>query len=304
MINSLSISFELAKVSKKYQVEVDKYLIIATLVSPLANDLIRPVDDYSCGEEECYYFKGESKTWKEFLSSWGDQAELLAKMQMLTYTNNQNEIKVNCGPEETMEQYAKNDLETNTFPWWGWLNPVNWFKGFRDAAAAEVNAKCVTANNGETEVPTVRVLSIEQGEYYLNFNSDREYEFVKDPNSGGVYFWNLVNKNGFIHEYLKDYLSDEFADDPDKNYEVNKSTIVDITNYIYIYYESIRKDCNGYPVIEGELDKIKFREDANSTIYTLCKKNKPLYIVFWVLTENNLSDTISLRRRYRQSIAI
>lgn len=258
-----------SKMSDKYQIDVDKYLIIATLVAPIANDLIIPVDDHSCGEDECYYFKGESKTWSEFLSSWADQTELLAKMQMLTYTNNQNEIHVNCGPEETMEQYAQNDEETNTFPWWGWLNPVNWFKGFKDAAAAEVNAKCVDANNGESEVPTVRVLSIEQGEYYLTNNANKEYEFVKDPNSGGVYFWNLVNKNGFIHEYLKDYLSDEYSDDPDKNYEINKEKIVEITNYIYAYYDSIKKDCNGRQVIQGGLDKIDFREDGSSPIYTL-----------------------------------
>ena len=257
------------KVGDKYQVEIDKYLIIATLVAPISNELIVPIEDNSCGEERCYYFKGESVTWKKFLSSWADQAELLAKMQLLTYINNENEIKVNCGKDETMEQYAQNDLETNEFPWYGWLNPVNWFKGFRDAAGAEVNAKCVSAHNGETKVPTVRVLSIDQGTYYLSNDSEWGFDFVKDENSGGVYFWNLVNKNGFIHEYLKDYLSADYKDDPDKNYEINKKTIVETVNYIYAYYESIRKDCNGYPVIKGELEKVNFREDPNSTIYSL-----------------------------------
>lgn len=257
------------RVSEEYQVDIDKYLIIATLVAPINNDLIFPKDDHSCGEENCYYFKGESKTWSEFLESWGDQTELLAKMQMLTYTNNQSGLVVNCGSEQTMEQYAQNDLETNTFPWWGWLNPVNWFRGFRDSAAAEVNAKCVDAPNGETVVPVVRVLSIDQGEYYLTNNANKEYEYVKDPNSGGVYYWNLVNKNGFIHEYLKDYLSDAYSDDPDKNYEINKNVIIDTANYIYSYYKSIRKDCNGFPVIKGQLDKIDFREDGSSPTYTL-----------------------------------
>ena len=221
------------KISNEYQIEIDKYLIIATLIGPIENGLITPVNDGTCGEEECYYFKGESKTWTEFLSSWADQSELLAKMQIMTYTNNQTDIKVNCGEAETMEQYAQNDLEINTFPWYGWLNPVNWFKGFRDAAAAEVNAKCTEAPNGESKVPTVRVLSIDQGEYYLTNNANKEYDYIKDPNSGGVYFWNLLNKNGFIHEYLKDYLSDEYSNDPDKNYEINKNVIIENANYIY-----------------------------------------------------------------------
>ena len=260
---------KIENVSEKYQTEIDKYLIIATLIAPISNELIVPVEDHSCGEENCYYFKGKSVTWSEFLKSWSDQAELLAKMQLLTYTNNQNELVVNCGPEETMEQYAQNDLSINEFPWWGWLNPVNWFKGFRDSAAAEVNANCVDANNGEYEVPTVRVLSIEQGEYYLSYNENREYEYIKDPNSGGVYFWNLINKNGFIHEYLKDYLNSDFSDDPDKNYEINKKVIVETVNYIYSYYDSIKKDCNGYPVMEGELEKVNFREDGSSPIYSL-----------------------------------
>ena len=245
------------KVSNEYQIEVDKYLIIATLIAPINNEIIIPVKDWSCGEENCYYFKGESKTWTEFIASIADQSELLAKMQILTFTNNQTDLKVSCGSEQTMEQYAKNDLETNTFPWYGWLNPVNWFKGFRDAAGAEVNAVCTEAPNGKTSVPTVRTLSTEQGIYYITNNKDKEYVFEKDPNTGGVYFWNLVNENGFLHEYLKDYLSDQYADDPHKNYEINKRVIVDTANYIYSYYDSIRKDCEGHKVLESTIEKIK-----------------------------------------------
>ena len=263
------------RVGNEYQMDIDKYLIIATLVSPIENGLIVPVDDNSCGEAECYYFRKdpnserESLTWEEFLSSWADQAELLSKMQFLTYINNENEIVVDCGEEQTMEQYAKNDLETNTFPWYGWFNPINWFKGFRDSAGAEVNARCVDARNGESKVPTVRVSSVGEGTNYITNNSNREYEYIKEPTNGGVYFWNLINKNGFIHEYLKDYLSDEASDDPDKNYEINKRTIVDTVNYIYSYYESIRKDCNNFPVMRGELETIDFQEDSSSPVYTL-----------------------------------
>ena len=234
------------KVSDEYQIEVDKYLILATLISPIDNELVTPIDDGSCGEDKCYYFKGESKTWSEFIDSLADQTELLAKMQIMTYTNNGP-----CNGDQTLEQYAQNDLETNTFPWYGWLNPANWFKGFRDAANAELNAKCTNV-----DVPEVKILSINEGNYYLTNNASKEYNYVKESNSGGVYFWNIVNENGFIHQYLKDYLSDEFSDNPDKNYEINKNKIVETTNDIYAYYETIRKDCDGYKVIEGKIDKI------------------------------------------------
>ena len=81
-------------------------------------------------------------------------------------------------------------------------------------------------------------------------------EYNKDPLSGGVFYWNLTNKNGFIHEYLKDYLSDEYKDDEDKNYEVNKAKILEVADYIYQYYDSIRKDCEGHKVIESTIEKI------------------------------------------------
>lgn len=244
------------KVSDEYQLEIDKFLIIATLISPIENGLIVPVDDNSCGEEECYYFNGESLTWSEFLDSWGDQSELLAKMQIMTYVNPASDINVDCEFDNTMEQYAQNDLPINTFPWWGWLNPFNWFKGFTDSVKAEVNAVCVDAPSGKTKVPTIYTLSTEQGIYYLTNNANNEYEYEKEPDSGGIYFWNLVNKNGFIHEYLKDYLSSEYSSDPDKNYEINKSTIIETANYIYSYYDSIKKTCEGHKVLESSLETI------------------------------------------------
>ena len=245
------------EISDKYKIEIDKYLIISTLISPIENGFIIPVNDGSCGEAECYYFKGESKTWTEFLEAWGDQSELLAKMQMLIFTNPASEVQVSCGSEQTLEQYAKNDLEQNVFPWWGWLNPANWFKGFRDATAAEVNARCTEAPSGKTTVPTVETMSTERGNhYYLNTKADGTKEYNKDPLSGGVFYWNLTNKNGFIHEYLKDYLSDEYKDDEDKNYEVNKAKILEVADYIYQYYDSIRKDCEGHKVIESTIEKI------------------------------------------------
>ena len=245
------------KVGDKYQIEIDKFLIIATLIAPIDNGLITPVTDGNCGEDECYYYDGKYLTWTDFLDTWSDQSELLARMQIMTYTNPSDGMNVSCGSEETMEQYAKNDYEIREHYLFWWINPLNWFSTFRNAVEAEVNAKCTEVPSGKTKVPTVYTLSTEQGEYYLTNNADREFEYVKDPNSGGVYFWNLLNKDGFIHMYLKDYLSDEAKDDPDKNYEINKDVIISTTNYIYAYYDSIRKDCESHKVLESTIEKIK-----------------------------------------------
>ncbi len=287
-------------VSEEYKLEIDKFLIAATLVAPIENGLIIPVNDGSCGEEECYYFNDESLTWDEFLDSWGDQSELLAKMQIMTYVNPASKIKVSCGDEQTMEQYAQNDLEINTFPWYGWLNPLNWFRGFTDAVKAEVNAKCIDVPSGKYKVPTVYTISTEQGEYYLTNDASGNYDYVKDPNSGGVYFWNLINKNGFIHEYLKDYLSAEYKDDPDKNYEINKKTIVETVNYIYSYYESIRKDCLGNKILESEIENINIYNPPEKQSRYGIPENQSInfedqYIGGVMLAEYNMGDLESMK---------
>ena len=239
------------KVSDEYKQEIDIYLIISTLVSPISNDFIVPVEDNSCGEEKCYYFNGESKTWSEFLVAWGDQSELLAKMQLMTFTNPASKEQAECDSKKVMEKIADNDLQVRKMYAFWWLNPVEWFRGFRDATQAELNAYCTLAPSGKTEVPTVNTLSTVQADYYLTNNISGDYDYIKDENSGGVYFWNLVNKNGFLYEYLKDYLSDEYKEDPDKNYEINKAKILEIANYIYLYNESIKKDCDGHKIIES-----------------------------------------------------
>ena len=252
-------------VSNRYKVDIDKYLILATLIAPIENDYIIPVSDNSCGENECYYLEGKSYTWEEFLDLWGDQAEYLAKSQILTYVNPSSSVSVSCGKEDTMEQYAQNDLEVNEFSFWAIFNPVNWFKGFRSVSDAELNAKCIMdVPVGESSIPTVYVLSTEQGIYYNSVDSNHEPTYVKDPNSGGVYFWNLVNNGGFIHVYMKDYLSINPNISDDQNYELNLPTILDTANYIYSYYESIRKDCNGFGVIESSIETIKVANEDGS----------------------------------------
>lgn len=282
------------KVGNKYKVDIDKYLILATLIAPIENGNIVPISDNSCGEVDCYYLEGKSYTWEEFLSLWGDQAEYLAKSQILTYINPSSSIKASCGEEDTMEQYAKNDLEVNEFNFWAIFNPVNWFKGFRSVTDAELNAKCIMdVPVGESSIPTVYVLSKEQGIYYTSINANHERTYVKDPNTGGVYFWNLVNNGGFIHVYMKDYLSINESYTDDQNYELNLSTILDTANYIYSYYESIRKDCNGFGLIESTIETINVRNPNTGAIQEVDFEEQ--YIGGVLLAEYSSGDLESLK---------
>lgn len=248
------------KVSRKYKVEIDRFLILATLLAPIENGNVTPIRNGTCGADECYLYDGKQYNWEDFLELWGEQSEYLAKAQILTYISQDSTENVTCGEDKTMEQYAKNDLKVNEFNFWALFNPINWFTGFRDKTGAEVNAKCVDdAPTGKATIPTVYVLSKEQGDYYNSVTSTGERDFVKDPNSGGVYFWNLLNQDGFINVYLKDYLNSEGNLTDDEKYQKNLPTILDLTNYIYSYYESIKKDCNGFYLVESTIEKIKVK---------------------------------------------
>ena len=262
---------EYKKVADKYYVDIDRFLLIAALVAPLENDYISPVEG-NCGSEtnECYWFKGKLYNWEDFLSLWAEQTELLAKMQMLSYIDTaSSRIKVTCGSDDTMEQYAKNDLSQGATSFWSFLDIFNLFGSYRNEKDAELNAKCIDARPGTSRVPDVFVVSKEQGIYYNSVDKDGKHTYVKEPDTGGVFFWNLVNQGGFIDIYFKDYLTNIEGKSEDELYEINLPRILDIANYIYSYYESIKRDCNGFPVMKGELEKIKFREDGSSPIYTL-----------------------------------
>ena len=242
------------------RIDVDQYLILATLLAPIDNGLVTPVkkDDIvtnnACSEDLCYKYNGEYKTWQEFVDMMGESTELLAKMQVLTYTN-EGKCK---SSEKTMEAYSYNDDEEEHLAWWEWLNPVRWFTGYTTRKEAEKNYVCTGAPNGSSKVPTVRVLSIDEGTYRSVVSKEGNLTYIKDSNSGGVYFWNLVGKDGFLFTYLKDYLYD--ADDEsmknlsnDEIYEIALPRILKEAEYIYSYYSSIRRDCNGFPVMTGEL---------------------------------------------------
>ncbi len=253
------------KVSDTYKIEVDQYIILATLLAPIDNGYVTPVrkEDITtgnaCDEDLCYKYDGDYITWQEFVDTMGEEAELLAKMQILTFT-----IKGECGSEKTMEQYAKNDDEVEELAWWEWLNPVRWFTGYTDEKKAEKNYVCVDAPQKDNRLPeNVYTLSLDKGEYKYVVHNDGTTEYEKDPNSGGVYYWNLVNEGGFLFKYLKDYLYDDNHSITDESelYKLNLPTILSNAEYIYSYYLSIRKSCD-YPddvhkILKSEIKTIK-----------------------------------------------
>ena len=259
------ISAAFKQTSDTYKLEVDQYIILATLIAPIDNGLIYPIrssditDGKACSENLCFKYNGEYVTWQEFVDSMGDQAELLSKMQILTFTN-----KGKCGSAKTMEQYADNDDEVEDLQWWEWLNPVRWFTGYRDRKKAEKNYVCTDAPQKDNRLPeNIYTLSLDKGTYIAHAKSDGSVEYEKDPNSGGVYYWNLVNRNGFLFTYLKDYLYDQNSGitDEDELYEKSIPKILSTAEYIYSYYLSIRKSCD-YPddvhkIIDSEIKTIK-----------------------------------------------
>ena len=261
---------------------IDKHLILATLIAPIENGLIQPVEgeecpsfDYYDDEEEdgrnlCYRFRDEYGnvnlySYKEFLQLWGDLSELLAKMQIMTYSNMNTldkgkfEPGFTCSVDDPMEIVATHDKAKRRFTFWDFIQPWNWFREYNNMASAELNVKCTNPPDpsGGRLIPDVKVLSIDRGIYYLIPRGTDEYDTVKDSNSGGVYFWNLLNQEGFIDTYFKDYLSYDQNLSDDENYKNNLPKILEIVNYIYSYYDSIRLDCDDRKVIDSDLDKIK-----------------------------------------------
>ncbi len=279
-------------------VAIDKYLILATLIAPIENGLITPVSHEDipdgakneCKEDLCYKFqkgpKSDSITYlnyAKFLELWGDHAKYLARMQILTYADIEStdsetrkvcEGKAKEGEDiDTMWKYAQNDKTVGAHSIWNFLDWFGWFDTYTHEIDAEVNARCIDAKKGTERVPDVRVLSIDQGIYYPTLvgekNGKSEYEYTIDKNTGGVYFWNLLNKDGFIDTYMQGYLSYDDDAEPQDNYDNNLATIVETTNYIYGYYNSIRKDCHGYEELANKTETIKFQEDKGAPIYTL-----------------------------------
>ena len=265
------IQTRVTDISNEYGVEVDKYLVIATLIAPIENGTIVPTNNQKCGKDEetdeyypCYMFDGQYYSWEDFLDIWGNQAGLLAKMQIITdvNTNTTKHYSSACkNNEQTMEAIAKNDKDVYSVHWYDYLNPTNWFSDnltlWKRTEDAEVNARCNDAPIGDSQIPDVYSISKEEGNYKANIVDGETVEYDYDPNSGGVFFWNLINPGGFVQTYLKDYISYDSNLSEEENYERSRPAIVNIVNYIYSYYDSIRRDCKGVDVMDSTIKKIR-----------------------------------------------
>ena len=90
-----------------------------------------------------------------------------------------------------------------------------------DDLLSEGNYNCVYGMEGQ-----IYTTSIEEG----NFSND---------NSGGVYYWNLIDED-FIFNYYNEYMINRLV-----NTEENEEKIKEIISEIYAYYESLKEESNG-----------------------------------------------------------
>ena len=144
------------------------------------------------------------------------QVEKLVLFQIMTITECEYD-------SSTIRKIAKNDD-----PMWG----------------EEKNYKCIEIPEEEKEDDDVKYIAYQLSNERGNFNDD---------NSGGVYFWNLIDEN-FIFEYYKEYMYN-----PDDNTTgENEERINEIIDFIYSFYELMDKQdfgdgavCSGGITVDG-----------------------------------------------------
>ena len=152
------------------------------------------------------YTTAEDDGYYKSLDEMTAKIEILAKYQIKTYAN--------CSSDSSsVRKIASNDDNTNIFNFW------------TSAASREKNYDC---SGGGTSYS----LSTEKGSY-------------DDENSGGVFYWNLIDEN-FMVEYYPEYF-DEVLDD-----ELYHTHLADAVDYIYLYADSLRQiDCENSGSVAG-----------------------------------------------------
>ena len=296
-----AIDEEAIKLEKEWGVEIDKNLIAATLLGPVDNSIVVNKDG-----ENLYINPntGEQVEWKTLQKLMQEQVSFLAKAQVINVQNNQDNCKESTGFKgRTSRQYALNDLPVNTWNFGYVALPWKWFETYNDKVTAEKNYKCNFATdelaNTEEHIPVVRVTSYEMGyiakEYFKDPAGNNMVNLLADPNTGGVYFWNLVNPDGFIYNYYQGYLGIDTNDTtPEQGYERNKSRIFEIAEEIYLFYDGMSAKklyCNGYKLIENKTQQI-FAVDPDDpcaekrpgtniiTSIDNCEMKEPEYVEF------------------------
>ena len=203
-----------AKYRSKYGVTIDGNLILATLVAYQESEAYT---EESQNETETIVETNETTgtvTVRE-VSVMISKIELLAKYQIMTTADG------SCN-SSTIRQIASNDDN-------GVLDQL------KSPSDREKNYKCVPG----TEINQYE-LSIERGNY-------------SDNNSGGVYYWNLIDGD-FITDYYADYIPS--AND-DSNNEKKAKEIRKIVEDIYDYYETLEKEASMCSVVYASCPGIK-----------------------------------------------
>lgn len=266
-----AIEDEYEHIWEAYRIRIDKALILATLTAPMTNEIF---NDETKDNKDDTKWEDEGKQEDIMIG----EVPTLARMQIMTVkAAGKGADSSMCEEELDMKHFAMNDEEAN---WWDrfreFLFPWRFFRG---EASRERNYKCTTSVDQEYKAKKTLVYmkSIEEGDYEIIRNSGAasdtsipSYSVTYDPDSGGVYFWNLVNEDGFIQSYFQKYLATET--DGSIDYEKNEGLIYRIAEQIYLYYDYINeKDiCGDIPIYDTDISSVVVREkDGSENTYDL-----------------------------------
>lgn len=180
-------------------------------------------DDTESGAYDYTTAEDESGSSFKSLDEMTAKIEILAKYQIKT-------SKSCSSDSSSVRKIASNDDNTSIFNFW------------MSAASREKNYDC---NGGGTSYS----LSNEKGSY-------------DDENSGGVFYWNLIDEN-FMVEYYPEYF-DEILDD-----DLYYSHLAEAVDYIYLYADSLREiDCDNSGTVAGNFPVID--ASCQQVVVTTC----------------------------------
>lgn len=178
------------EVSSKYNVSINKYLIISTMTAVMDND------NYSNETNTSITVNSrneENELIQMSISQLENKVRILAMYQIETG-------KPDCSmPSNTKRQIAANDDAA--------------YSAFSNAADQEKNYNCNATEESYTA-------TYEEGS-------------IDNENSGGVFFWNLVDEN-----FLEEYYQDAFKDLKEEEKKAKKAEYVD---YIYLYAKMLEE---------------------------------------------------------------
>lgn len=182
----------------KYHVTIDGNLIMASLIAYHESEMY--TEEKQDETELVIEEDASGSLVAKQVSIMQSKIELLAKYQIMTIKDG------NCD-SSSIRQIASNDDD-------------ELLDQLKSPKEKEKNYKCVPGTEGSSYK-----ISIERGN-------------PLDDNSGGVYYWNLMDGE-FITDYYSDYLP---SSDDDSNNEERQKAINKIVEDIYDYYETFESE--------------------------------------------------------------